>query len=44
MKDVPDGDLFGGTPAKFLRDRKQEGLHGDDPDHIWLHEGAFQGK
>jgi len=35
-KDVPEGALVAGSPARVVRQRLTEGRSGDDLDHIWL--------
>ncbi len=34
--DVPAGMVAVGVPAKVVRERRTEGRHGDDLDHLWL--------
>lgn len=35
-RDVPPGMVAVGIPAKVVRERKSEGRHAEDLDHIWL--------
>jgi len=41
-RDVEPGMLVAGIPAKPLRERASEGRHGEQLDHVWLAEAAFQ--
>jgi acetyltransferase-like isoleucine patch superfamily enzyme len=41
-RDVPPGEVVGGIPAVPIRDRRNEGRHGEELDHIWLADAAFQ--
>ena len=41
-RDVEPGMLVAGAPAKPLRERASEGRHGEELDHVWLAEAAFQ--
>jgi acetyltransferase-like isoleucine patch superfamily enzyme len=41
-RDVPPGEVVGGIPAIPIRDRRNEGRHGEELDHVWLAEAAFQ--
>ena len=34
--DVPAGMVAVGVPAKVVRERRTEGRHGEDLDHLWL--------
>lgn len=34
--DVPSHTVVAGAPAKVIRERKTEGRHEDELDHIWL--------
>lgn len=36
-RDVPPNGVVGGSPATLIRERKNDGRHGDDLDHIWLY-------
>lgn len=36
-KDVPPNAVVSGIPARFIRERRTEGRHGDDLEHIWLY-------
>ncbi len=40
--DVPAGMMVAGIPAKVVRERRSEGKKGQELDHIWLTDGAFQ--
>jgi len=35
--DVPPNMVVAGSPAKVIRERKSEGKHGDELDHLWLY-------
>ena len=35
-KDVPPGMVVAGSPARVIRQRRHQGRHGDELDHIWL--------
>jgi len=35
--DVPPRTVVAGSPAKVIRERKTDGRHADDLDHIWLY-------
>ena len=41
-KDVPAHAMVAGTPARVVRDRRDEGRHGTEMEHIWLADGQFQ--
>jgi len=41
-RDVAAGMLVAGIPAKPLRARASEGRHGEQLDHVWFAEAAFQ--
>ena len=41
-KDVAPGTLVAGIPAKPIRERASEGRHGEELDHVWFAEAAFQ--
>ena len=41
-RDVEPGMLVAGVPAKPVRERAAEGRHGEQLDHVWLAEAAFQ--
>jgi acetyltransferase-like isoleucine patch superfamily enzyme len=41
-RDVEPGTLVAGIPAKPVRARASEGRHGEQLDHVWLAEAAFQ--
>jgi len=41
-RDVAPGMLVAGIPAKPVRERASEGRHGEQLDHVWLAEAAFQ--
>ncbi len=35
-RDVPPNMMVAGTPARVIRERRNEGRSGDELDHIWL--------
>ena len=41
-RDVAPGMLVAGVPAKPLRERASKGRHGEELDHVWFAEAAFQ--
>lgn len=41
-KDVEENSLVAGIPAKFVRKRSNNDCNGEELEHVWLHEGAFQ--
>jgi len=41
-RDVAPGMLVAGIPARPVRERASEGRHGEQLDHVWLAEAAFQ--
>ena len=41
-RDVAPGMLVAGVPARPLRERASEGRHGEQLDHVWFAEAAFQ--
>jgi acetyltransferase-like isoleucine patch superfamily enzyme len=41
-RDVEPGTLVAGIPAKPVRARASEGRHGEQLDHVWFAEAAFQ--
>lgn len=41
-KDVDPNMVAAGVPAKIIRERRNEGRYGNDLQHIWFHEGAYQ--
>jgi len=36
-RDVPPNGVVAGSPATLIRERKSDGRHGDELDHIWLY-------
>ena len=42
VKDVPENMLAAGTPAKIIRPRRDEGHTGQQLNHYWLADKAFQ--
>jgi acetyltransferase-like isoleucine patch superfamily enzyme len=41
-RDVPPNTVVAGIPARPLRERRNEGREGEELNHIWLRDGAFQ--
>ena len=41
-RDVEPGTMVAGVPAKPVRARASEGRHGEQLDHVWLADAAFQ--
>ncbi|MEN6609532.1 MAG: acyltransferase [Methanoregulaceae archaeon] len=41
-KDVPPNMVVAGIPANVIRERRNEGRTGNELNHTWLHNGAFQ--
>ncbi|MBN2689750.1 MAG: acyltransferase [Gammaproteobacteria bacterium] len=41
-KDVPPNTLVAGSPARIIRERKNDGLMREDLEHYWFHNGEFQ--
>jgi acetyltransferase-like isoleucine patch superfamily enzyme len=41
-KDIPSNTVAAGIPAKVIRERNSDGKSGEDLDHVWLHNKAFQ--
>lgn len=41
-KDVPPNMMVAGVPAKVMRERQNDGKTGEQLNHFWLHQAAFQ--
>jgi acetyltransferase-like isoleucine patch superfamily enzyme len=42
LADVPPGMLVAGSPARVMRERRNEGRHGHDLAHYWFRDAAYQ--